>query len=225
MTQSKKPFIISPGEQLPESVKTALTKANAQYKKSRDFQKYVNTLENILGLLPSPPLTEDDKRFYAGFLEGEGSMSVGAKKNTSSRFGVYFDPEFSATQHVNGAYHLVRLLCYFRTGLIRYKSKSNATLVYTVDARESLKSKIVPFFEKYLHPYSCYAKYDRFQRWKQLIELFDQGAHLDAKRFLYEIGPLWDELRVQKGQKNESFGSLEEFIQYVIAYLKEKKGD
>ena len=220
--QPIKPLSLSPGEKLPEDVKTALKNANKEYAKSRDFKKYTERIQSILRLPDFVPLSENEKLFFGGFLEGEGSISVGAKKNTSSKFGVYLDPEFSVTQHVNGSIHLFRCLCHFRTGLIRLKSKSNATLVYTIDNRETLKQKIVPFMKKYVSPYSCVPKETRFHHWCALLDLFEQGAHLDFKRFLYEIGPIWDQLRIQKGQVNESFTSLEDFQQYVSLYVKQK---
>ena len=216
------PFTLRPGEKLPDDVKKALSNANKQYKKTRDFQKYTKTLQKILSLPDFVPLTDEEKYFFGGFIEGEGSVSVSAKKNESSRFGVYFDPEFSVTQHVNGSIHLYRCLCHFRTGLIRYKSKSNATLVYTIDARDSLKQKVIPFFKNYVLPAACVPKKIRFQQWSKLLDLFDQGAHQDMNRFLYELGPIWDELRMQKGQVNESFSSLEDFQAYVSAYMKSK---
>ena len=217
------PYTLRPGEKFPDDVKKSLIRANQQYKKTRDFQKYTQTLQKILGLPDFVPLTDPEKSFFGGFLEGEGSVSVSAKKSETSRFGVYFDPEFSVTQHVNGSIHLYRCLCHFRTGLIRHKSKSNATLVYSIDSRESLKQKVIPFFKNYVLPGACVPKKIRFQCWCKLLDLFDQGAHQDMKRFLYEIGPIWDELRMQKGQVNESFTSLEDFQEYVIAHVKRKE--
>jgi len=216
------PLRLSPGEQLPEDVKNALRNANQTYTKNRDFSRYKHTLQNILGLPDFVPFTEKEKLFFGGFLEGEASISVSAKKNTSSKFGVYFDPEFNLTQHVNGSIHLFRCLCHFRTGLIRYKSKSNATLVYTIDSRQSLKQRIVPFYQNYVNPCSCSSKQARFQSWCTLLDLFDENAHLDFNRFVNEIAPIWDELRMQKGQSNESFSSLEDFRQYVRAYVQNK---
>ncbi len=222
MKQQKRitPYSLGPGEKLPDEMKKALKSANAQYAKTRDFQKYIRTLQNLFGLPDYNDLTEKDKIFLGGFIEGEGSFSVSAKKSESSRFGVYLDPEFSVTQHINGSLHLFRCLCYFRTGLIRFKNKSNATLVYTIDSRESLKGKIIPFFKQYVSPCACVPREIRFQRWCKLLQLFEEGAHSDKDRFMYEIAPLWDQLRMQKGQVNESFKSLEDFQQYVQACVK-----
>jgi hypothetical protein len=219
------PYTLRAGEKFPDDVKNSLAQANKHYAKTRNFQKYTQTLQKIFGLPDFVPYTEQEKFFFGGFLEGEGSISVSAKKIPRSNFGVFFDPEFSVTQHVNGSLHLYRCLCHFRTGLIRYKSGSNATLVYTIDSRESLKQKVIPFFENYVLPCACVPKRIRFQNWCKLLDLFDQGAHLDLNRFLYEIGPLWDELRMQKGQVNQSFTCLEHFQEYVIAHVQKSRGE
>lgn len=224
MKQKKEhPLSVSPGQKLPEEVKKALKNANEQYVKTRDFAKYAKTIQKILKLPDFVPFTEQEKVFFAGLIEGEGSICVGAKKNNTSKFGVYLDPEFSITQHVNGSIHLFKALCHFRTGLIRYKSRSNATLVYTIDARQTLKEKIVPFIKKYVSPYSCGPKEVRFCRWSTFLDLLEDKAHLDLNRFLRELAPIWDQLRMQKGQSNQSFASLQDFEQYVLAYIKEKQ--
>lgn len=217
------PYTLAPGEKLPDDVKNSLAQANKQYAKSRNFPKYTETLRKIFNFPEFVPYTEPEKFFFGGFLEGEGSISIGAKRSSGSKFGVSFDPEFSVTQHVNGSIHLYRSLCYFRTGLIRYKAGSNATLVYTIDSRESLKRKVIPFFEKYVLPSASVPKKVRFQKWLKLIDLFDEDAHQNMNRFLYEMGPIWDELRMQKGQANESFQSLKHFQEYVLAHVEKKK--
>lgn len=214
--------MLGPGMKFPENVLNSLKRANEQYRKTRDFQKYTKTLQKILGLPDFVPLTEQEKYYFGGFIEGEGSLSVSAKKSKNSKFGAYFDPEFSITQHVNGSIHLFRCLCYFRTGLIRHKGSSNATLVYTIENRESLKGKVMPFFKNYVCPTACVPKQIRFERWCTIIDLFDQGAHQNMQRFLYEMAPIWDGLRMQKEQSNESFASLEDFQQHVIAHVQNK---
>ena len=121
MTQQKRilSYSLPPGEQLPEDVKNALRRANEQYKKTRDFPKYTQTIQKILQLPDFVPFTEEEKCFFGGFIEGEGSISVSAKKGKSSKFGVYFDPEFSVTQHVNGSIHLFRCLCMHNSRFFR----------------------------------------------------------------------------------------------------------
>lgn len=216
------PLYLKPGEKIPDAVKIALRKANDDNKKERNFEKYAKTIQDIFHLPDVDPRSEERLRFLGGFSEGEASTCVGSKKNSTSRFGVYFDPEFNVSQHVNGACHLYLYLLLFRTGRIRYKAGSHATLIFSIETRESLKTKVIPFYKKHVIPYASPAKKERFERWCRLLDLFDEGAHEDLKRFLYEVGPLWDSLRMQKGQSNESFRSLEDFQQYVLRYVANK---
>lgn len=223
MFEPVQPYTLPPGERLPVEVQNALRSANATYKKTRNFQNYVQTLQRILRLPNVGPFTNEDKLFFAGFLEGEGSLSVSAKKSPSSQFGVYLDPEFNVTQHISGSIHLFRCLCHFRTGNIRYKSGSNATLIYRIDNRATLQQLIVPFYQQYVCPFSSVTKKRRFEQFCTLLDLFDQNAHADLNRFLYELGPIWDDLRMQKGQKNETFASLEDFQRYVLAHSNSRR--
>jgi hypothetical protein len=52
-----------------------------------------------------------------------------------------------------------------------------------------------------------------------LLDAFDENRHLEFHSFVYELAPIWDELRMQKGQKNEAFQSLEDFQQYCIDFV------
>src|SRR5437764_71703 len=44
-------------------------------------------------------ITEQQKWFLAGFIEGEGSVCVSIKEHPTARFGYYVDPEFFLYQH------------------------------------------------------------------------------------------------------------------------------
>ena len=94
---------------------------------------------------------------------------------------------------------------------------------YRIDNRETLKQKVIPYIKEYVNPNACDAKKERLRAVCQLLDSFEQGAHHDFNTFLYEIGPLWDAMRMQKGQANESFKSLEDFQQYVLNHVQKKK--
>lgn len=142
-------------------------------------------------------------------------MNIGAKVNNTSKTGLYLDPEFSVTQHVNGISNLLLCLALFRTGRIRHKSGSNATMVFTIDNRKSLSEKVVPFYEDYTSKFKVATKERRLIIFKEALRLFDEKAHLDVDRMVNEVLPLWDVLRMQEGQKNQSFASLEAAQKYV----------
>lgn len=223
MQQNNKLIYLRPGEKLPLEVVEALTEANARIHKTKNFEEYRKQIQRILGLPDYVPLNESQKFYLGGFLEGEGSICVGVKKGPKTKFGAYLDPGFNVTQYVNGSKHLFECLCFFRTGRIRHKSGSNATLVFEIDTRKSLQDKVVPFYKEYVIPLSSAAKKQRFDKFCYLLDAFDQKKHLEFNSFIYELGPIWDELRMQKGQKNETFKSLENFQQYCIQFVQEKE--
>lgn len=215
-------IFFKPGEKIPQHLIDVLKDANARMQKSSNFGEYKRNIQRLLQCPEYVPLSEMQKYYLGGFIEGEGSLFVGAKKGKTCKFGVSLDPAFNISQHVNGAKHLYECLCFFGTGRIRYKSGSNATFVFEIDTRQSLQQKIVPFYREYVIPFASTAKKKRFENFCSLLDAFDQKKHLDLHSFLYEVAPIWDELRMQKGQANETFASLEEFQQYCFQYVRAK---
>lgn len=220
MSTNKQIFLKS-REDLPPKIIEQLTKANKDNK--GDFPQYLLDLEKIFGLDPIPSITTEQKHFIAGFLEGEGSINVSAKHLKTSKFGIVVDPEFSVTQHVNGISQLHKVLNILKTGRIRFKSGSNATLVLIIDNRQSLLEKVIPFYENYVKPNSSSFKNERLYKFKKILVLMDKKKHQDQISFRDSILPLWNEMRIQKGQSNESFASLQDAQDYVDNFVKNKK--
>lgn len=217
------PILLKPGEKLPSEIIEELRIFNAKINKNKNFEEYRTSIQTLLRLPDYQPLSESQKHYLGGFLEGEGSICVGIKKGNNCKFGAYLDPGFNVTQHVNGAKHLFECLSFFRTGRIRHKAGSNATLVFEIDTRRSLREKIVPFYNEYVIPSASQAKRIRFEKFCYLLDAFDQKKHLQKDLFIYELAPIWDELRMQKGQSNETFRSLEDFQQYCISFCEQKE--
>jgi hypothetical protein len=191
-----------------------LSKINTEYSKNKDFVRYKNDIQKCFGL--SPAKINKNCRFYlAGFIEGEGSINVSVKKTLYGSYKLLVDPEFSITQHINGISNLYLALCIFQTGRIRYKMGSNATFVYTIDNRRSLNEKVIPFYEKYINAYGSLNKKERLQTFKQILHHLNQKDHLNINKMLYEILPLWHKMRMQVGQVNQTFKSLEQAQDYV----------
>jgi hypothetical protein len=212
-------MFLEPGEKISSDFLAKLAVINAHYTKKKDFPKYQQDLGKLFDLSPdlrSPKITSRTTDYLAGFIEGEGSLSVGAKKNATSKLKVYIDPEFNVTQHINGIANLYLVLTYFKTGRLRHKTGSNATFVFTIDNRLTLEQKIVPFYENYLSSYfGTPIKKRRVWIFKTLLRLFNEKAHLDLERMLFEILPLWNAMRIQVGQENETFKSLADAQDYV----------
>lgn len=219
----KSGLFLEPGEAISPELLTQLAEINHRYTQTKDFSKYQQDLGKLFDL-PQPKINNRTADYIAGFLEGEGSLSVGAKKNTTSKFKVYIDPEFNVTQHINGMANLYLILCFFKTGRMRHKNGSNATFVFTIDNRVSLEQKVIPFYEDYLAShFGTPVKKRRVWIFKKLLELFKQKAHLDLDRMLYEVLPLWNAMRIQVGQKNETFKSLEDAQDYVRKAVKRSR--
>ena len=191
-----------------------LQKANKEIG-NKNFPKYIQTIQKIFYLSDNVPVTKELKIFMGGFIEGESSLNVSAKKLPNAKFGLLIDPEFSITQHVNGIRNLYHALKILNTGRIRYKQGSNATFVFIIDNRQTLKEKIIPFWETYVIPYGSPYLTKRLKSFKKILSLFESNAHQDKDRFCYELLPIWDSLRKQKGQANETFKSLEEAQEYI----------
>nr|AYQ94866.1 hypothetical protein [Microspora sp. UTEX LB472] len=206
-----------PSEKLSTNIIKELAAAKASTKK--DFPKYMRAIGEILSISEAP-ITTESKLFLAGFIEGEGSLNVSAKKLNTATFGLMLDPEFSITQHVNGVETLYLAMSIFKTGRISYKSGSNATLVFVIDNRQSIEEKVLPFLQKYVTPYGSAFKKQRMESFKKVLTLLKDNAHTDLGRFISQLLPEWDALRMQEEQKNESFKSLKDAQEYVQTFCK-----
>jgi hypothetical protein len=95
-------------------------------------------------------IAEQEKWFLAGFIEGEGSVSVSFKEHPSARFGLYLDPEFYLYQIRDYPQMLERARKIFATGRIFPRPGNEKVLVFAITSRRSLAEKVVPFLRKYM---------------------------------------------------------------------------
>ncbi len=206
---------LKPGETLPNSVKEALQNANSNFSRTRNHSDYVNQLFKIFDYVPKK-IGLREKYFLGGFVEGDGSINVSAKKLRNAAHGIHIDPEFNITQHVNSVELLMLALTVFQTGRIRYKSGSNATLVLTIDNRNDLENKVIPFYKKYVNSIGSSVKTERILKFEKILAHIKENHQQDISILINEILPLWDSMRMQTGQKNQSFASLAEAQAYVM---------
>lgn len=196
-----------------------LKKLKAQ-KKDLSLTDFVKKLQELFLIDKIAKINTDYKRFLGGFILGEGSLNASLKKKNELSFGVVLDLEFSVTQTFYGISHLINLITVFNTGNISYKVGSNATFVFDISNRKSIFEKVFPFWEKYILPYQTnFEAKERFLKFKQMKDLFDNNAHKEVDGFLTQMLPLWDSLRKQKGQSNQSFESLEAAQNYVKNHM------
>lgn len=211
-----RPIILPSGEALSPDFVGKIQQLN---KDKPDFHTYSTRVRDLF-CLPLITISENKLLYLAGFIEGEGSVSISLKKNRLTRFGVEIDPVFNITQHINGVNHLYLALEVFKTGRIRFKTGSNATLVFVIEPRESLEKNVCPYYDKNVYPLSSPAKQIRYTNFKKILKLFSDGAHLERSRMINEMLPLWDEMRTQRGYAGETFASLKEAQEYVRDFKK-----
>jgi hypothetical protein len=214
---SNEQIYYGPGEKISKDILDKLKEANDSYTKDKNYPKYMRDIQNLFNL-ESLTETTEMKLFLAGFIEGESSLNVSAKKLKTAKFGILVDPEFSITQHVNGVKSLYIAMVVLKAGRLRYKSGSNATLVLIIDNRQTLEDKVLPFWKSYVQPYASTNKLKRFQSFEQILNLFKNNCHQNLDCLTNKILPLWDSMRMQKGQLNETFSSLEDAQNYVRTF-------
>jgi hypothetical protein len=131
--------------------------------------------------------------FLAGFIEGEGALCVSIKQHPTCRSGYYVDPGFFLYQHESGRPILELAQRTFDNGRISRKSGSPRVLVYEVSSSVVLREKVVPFFERYVVPYSC--KTGTFERFKEILDAMHRREHRGPDglarivRLVYEMNP------------------------------------
>jgi hypothetical protein len=131
--------------------------------------------------------------FLAGFIEGEGSLCVSIKRHPTCRHGYYVDPGFFLYQHENGRALLELAQAIFDSGRISRKSGSDNVLVYEVSSTAVLRERVIPFFERYVMPFSC--KRETFMRFKEIVEMMQRKEHLrdeglaEIVRKVYSMNP------------------------------------
>ena len=89
-------------QKVSENILSALKSANVHYSKTKKFSTYKKKIQQIFKLKSITKITSETKCYFAGFVEGEGSLNVGIKQNNKTQFKLYVDPEFNITQHING---------------------------------------------------------------------------------------------------------------------------
>ncbi len=202
------------GSPLPAEISQELGRINAIRGKS--FPTYLKNLSTLFRYTEEIPLRDQYKNFLAGFILSEGSINVSAKKNKGNTKGkIFLDLEFSVTQHANKASILIDCCRLFNAGRIKYKVGSNATLVYTISDRKTIGEKVLPFYKSFVFPYATAADKDRFSRFSTLHACFQKGLHLQSDTLASTMLPIWDSLRQQEEQVNESFRSLKDALLYI----------
>jgi hypothetical protein len=119
-------------------------------------------------------ITERQKWYLAGLIEGEGSVCVSIKAHPTAKFGYYVDPEFFIYQMEGNADVLRLAQAFFKTGHIRPKKGNEGVLVYSIESRRSLAEKVVPFLKRYMIYSPRKQMYDSFC---EIVEAMERKEH------------------------------------------------
>lgn len=141
------------------------------------------------------------KYFLAGFIEGEGALCVSIKKSHSAKFGYLIDPEFFLYQHSSGLPILEAAKKLFGSGKIFKKSDSDNVWVYSIVHRRIIAEKIIPYFKKYVIPFSC--KYSFFFDFFLIMKKLDNKDHSNLVGFLEIIEIAYRMNPNSKGKKRK----------------------
>jgi hypothetical protein len=118
---------------------------------------------------------------------------VSIKRHETCRHGYYVDPGFFLCQHESGRVLLELAQATFGSGRISPKSGSPAVLVYEVSSTAILRERVIPFFERYVVPFSC--KRETFERFREILEMMERKEHLrddglaEIVRKVYAMNP------------------------------------
>ena len=81
----------------------------------------------------------------------------------------------------------------FGSGAISRKSGSPNVLTYELSHTAVLRERLIPFFERYVVPFSC--KRETFERFKEILEMMERKEHLrddglaEIVRKVYSMNP------------------------------------
>lgn len=182
---------------------------NIKFKKR--YQKILDQFHQI-----SPQIHTKYKYFLAGFIEGKGSYSISIKNRTKS---IRIDPEFNISQHINGIVHLIACMNLFKTGNICLETGKRNIFVFKITNRRALKEKFVPYYKKYILPYTCEQKKNNFQLFSLVLNLLEQKVHLNPEELALKILPIVYKMDVHKSKAQKwSLESLQTKILKTSEY-------
>ncbi len=119
-------------------------------------------------------ITDQEKWFLAGFIEGEGSVCVSMKSLPTHRFGFYVHPEFFLYQYRGYPQMLELARAMFGSGSIFPKPGNERVLVYAIRSRRVIAEKVIPFVREYMVFAPRRAVYERFC---EIVEAMERNEH------------------------------------------------
>lgn len=119
-------------------------------------------------------VTENEKWFLAGLIEGESSFTASVKNFSSLDRKLVIDPEFFIYQHKIRRGLLELALKVFNVGRIKPKPGNEDVLEYQVTSTKEIYEVIIPFLNQYMI-YS-HRKSD-IEKFKQIVNIVYNKQH------------------------------------------------
>ncbi len=110
--------------------------------------------------------------FLAGFVDGEGSFNISFAKHPTMKSRWIILTKFQIYQHMNHREILELFKKVLGVGRIDKKSGSDV-LSLTVESRQNLSEKIIPFFKRY----PLATKAEAFKKFSIIIDMLNNGKH------------------------------------------------
>ena len=155
--------------------------------------------------------------FLGGFVEGgEGSNSVSITIHKDFKYGINIKPVFNVSQHKNGLDLLNSFKELFNCGSVVKKSGSTDIYVYTLKGYKQIIRSVIPFFEKYISPFSC--KMEEYSIFKEVV-LKSSEEDIRNKDTLIEWVKLSYSLTGKGKTRKRPFSEILRIIQDKETYL------
>lgn len=137
----------------------------------------------------------ENKSYYiTGFADGEGSFNTSFRVRHDYLLGWKMSPVFNISQKQRDILAIIK--SHLKCGTIRFRK--DGAWVYEVDNRNTIKTQIIPFFEK--HPFLSIKKKKDFIRFKQIIKVLERNKSTTLAD-LQEICQLVDEIESKSSRK------------------------
>jgi hypothetical protein len=156
-------------------------------------------------------ITESQKWFLAGFIEGEGSVCVSIKSNPALQFGFYVHPEFFLYQFRGYPQMLELARSFFGSGSISPKPGNERVLVYRLSSRRVIAEQVIPFLREYM----VFAPRNQiYERFCKIVEAMERKEHLTRPGALRIVEQAYAMNPVSKGKERKR--SLQQVIDRIL---------
>jgi len=119
--------------------------------------------------------------YITGYVEGEGCFSLGVHKNKRYTANYQFMPNFTLQVHIVDLPLIKKIKSTFQCGRIYYNKRDN-TVNYKVYKLNDLKTKIIPFFDKYRFQGN---KKKSFEIFKEVVSLLSKNKIRTDEQIAY----------------------------------------